>query len=70
VEVMHIENNVISRPSLDIPTLWHSMLMDEEKEIIKDKKPRNQVDNRVKPAARKRSKDGDNEGKEGKNDIE
>jgi hypothetical protein len=39
--VMHIEDNVISRPSLDIPPLWHSMLRDEEKEIIKERKPRN-----------------------------
>jgi hypothetical protein len=38
------------------------MLMDELKEIIKE---RNQVDNRVKPAAKKRNRESDNEGKEG-----
>jgi hypothetical protein len=46
--VMHIETNVISRPSLDIPSLWRSMLMDEKKEIIKERKLRHQVDNRKK----------------------
>jgi hypothetical protein len=30
------------------------MLIGEKKEIIKERKPRNQVDNRVKPAARRR----------------
>jgi hypothetical protein len=45
--------------------LWHSMLMDEKKEIIKERKPRNQVDNREKPVARKRSRESDNERKVG-----
>jgi predicted GIY-YIG superfamily endonuclease len=63
--VMNIEDNVISRPSLDIPPLWHSMLRDEKKEIIKERKPSNQVDNREKPVTRKRSRDSDNERKEG-----
>jgi hypothetical protein len=56
---------VISRPSLDIPQLWHYMLMDEEKEIMKERKIRNQVDKRDKPVARKRSRESDNERKEG-----
>jgi hypothetical protein len=63
--VMHMENNVISRPILDISLLWHYMLMDEKKEIMKERKPRNQVDNREKPVARKRSRESDNERKEG-----
>jgi hypothetical protein len=50
---------------LDIPPLWHSMLRDEKKEIIEERKPRNQVDNREKPVARKRSRESDNERKEG-----
>jgi hypothetical protein len=57
-------NNVTSRPILDIPPLWHPMLMDEKKEIIKERKTRNQVDNREKPVARKRSRESDNERKE------
>jgi hypothetical protein len=44
--------------------LYH-MLMDEKKEIIKERKPRNQVDNREKLVARKRSRESDNERKEG-----
>jgi predicted RNA-binding protein with PUA domain len=44
--------------------LWHSMLMDEKKEIIKERRE-NQVDNREKPVARKRSRESDNERKEG-----
>jgi hypothetical protein len=64
--VMPIEDNVISRwPRLDIPPLWHSMFRDERKEIIKERKPRNQVNNREKPVARKRSRESDNERKEG-----
>jgi hypothetical protein len=35
--VMHIEDNVISRPSWDIPPLWHSMLLNEKMEMIKEK---------------------------------
>jgi hypothetical protein len=65
MHIYYIDKNVISWPSLDIPPLWHSMLMDEKKKIIKERKPRKQVDNRVKPAARKRSKESDTEGKEG-----
>jgi hypothetical protein len=38
---------------------------DEKKEIIKERKPRNQVDNREKPVASKRSRESDNERKEG-----
>jgi hypothetical protein len=35
------------------------------REIIKERKPRNQVDNREKPVARKRSRESDNERKVG-----
>jgi hypothetical protein len=41
------------------------MLMDEKKEIIKERKPGNQVDNREKSIARKRSRESHNERKEG-----
>jgi hypothetical protein len=39
--------------------------MDEKKEIINERKPRNQVDNKEKPVAIKRSRESDNERKEG-----
>jgi hypothetical protein len=38
--VMHIEDNVISQPSIDIPPLWHSILRKEKREIIRERKPR------------------------------
>jgi hypothetical protein len=67
---MRIEDNVISRPSLDIPPLWHSMLRHEKKEIIKERKLRNQVDNREKTVARERSRESDTEKKEGNKVIQ
>jgi hypothetical protein len=41
--VMHVENNVISQPSIDLPPLWHSILRKEKREIIRERKPREEV---------------------------
>jgi hypothetical protein len=35
---MQIESNVISQPSYEIPPLWHSILREERRQIIRDKK--------------------------------
>jgi hypothetical protein len=34
---MHIESNVISQPNCEIPPLWHSMLREERRQIIREK---------------------------------
>jgi hypothetical protein len=41
--VMHIEDNVISQPSIDIPPLWHSVLRKEKREIMRERKPREEI---------------------------
>jgi hypothetical protein len=37
---MHIESNVISQPSYEIPPLWHSILREERRQIIRERNPR------------------------------
>jgi hypothetical protein len=38
--VMQLKDNVISQPSIDIPPLWHYILREEKREIIRERKPR------------------------------
>jgi hypothetical protein len=40
---MHIEDNVISQSSIDIPPLWHSILRKEKRVIIRERKPREEI---------------------------
>jgi hypothetical protein len=40
---MHIEDNVISQRSIDIPPLWHSILRKEKREVIIERKPREEI---------------------------
>jgi hypothetical protein len=59
---MHIESNVISQPSYEIPPLRHSMLREERRQIIRERKPRRkeekQRDNKM---ARKRGREEEEE---------
>jgi hypothetical protein len=40
---MHIEDNVISQPSIDIPPLWHYSILRKEKREIIERKPREET---------------------------
>jgi hypothetical protein len=40
---MHIEDNVISQPSIDILPLWQPILRKEKREIIRERKPREEI---------------------------
>jgi hypothetical protein len=52
---MHIESNVISQPSYRIPPLWHSILREERRQIIRERKPRRKEEKQSdKRMARKR----------------
>jgi hypothetical protein len=56
---MHIESNVISQPSYEIPPLWHSILREERRQIIRERKPRRKEEKqqRDKKMARKRGRE-------------
>jgi hypothetical protein len=40
---MHIEDNVISQLSIDISSLWHSILKKEKRELIRERIPREEI---------------------------
>jgi hypothetical protein len=59
---MHIEDNVISQPSIDIPPLWHSIIR-KEKRVNRRKKPKrrsntNKVNKQDKRGTEKRERGG------------
>ena len=40
---IYLEEEVISQPSFDIPRIWHSLIREEKKEIVKERKPKKKV---------------------------
>jgi hypothetical protein len=54
---MKIESNVISQPSYEIPPLWHSILREERRQIIRERKPKRKEKQRDKKIARKRGRE-------------
>jgi hypothetical protein len=56
-DAIHIESNVISQPSYEIPPLLHSILREERRQIIRERKPRRKKEKqRDKNMARKRGR--------------
>jgi hypothetical protein len=55
---IHIETNVISQPSYEIPPLRHSILGEERRQIIRERKPRRKEEKqRDKKMAKKRGRE-------------
>jgi hypothetical protein len=40
VASLHIESNVINQPSYEVPSLWHSVLREERRQIFRKRRPR------------------------------